>query len=184
MKPTSGRCRRWRSDAAWREAAAIADEDAAQNRAIGQHGLELFRALAQKRGRLDIMTHCNAGWLATVDHGTALSPVYAAFEAGIDVRVWVSETRPRNQGLLTAWELKQHGVPHTVIADNAAGLLLMRGEVDAVIVGADRIAANGDVASKVGTYLGRWQRRKPACRSMSQHRARRWISPARAARRS
>ena len=142
-----------RSDAAWREAAAIADEDVAQNRAIGQHGLELFRALAQKRGRLDIMTHCNAGWLATVDHGTALSPVYAAFEAGIDVRVWVSETRPRNQGLLTAWELKQHGVPHTVIADNAAGLLLMRGEVDAVIVGADRIAANGDVANKVGTYL-------------------------------
>ena len=142
-----------RGEAAWREAAAIADEDVAQNAAIGQHGLELFKALAQKRGRLDIMTHCNAGWLATVDHGTALSPVYAAFEAGIDVRVWVSETRPRNQGLLTAWELKQHGVPHTVIADNAAGLLLMRGEVDAVIVGADRIAANGDVANKVGTYL-------------------------------
>ncbi len=142
-----------RSEAAWREATAIADEDVAQNRAIGQNGLELFKPLAQKHGRLDIMTHCNAGWLATVDHGTALSPVYAAFDAGIDVRVWVSETRPRNQGLLTAWELKQHGVPHTVIADNAAGLLLMRGEVDAVIVGADRIAANGDLANKVGTYL-------------------------------
>lgn len=139
--------------AAWHEAAAIADEDVLQNRAIGEHGLALLRPLAEKRGRLDIMTHCNAGWLATVDHGTALSPVYAAFDAGIEVRVWVSETRPRNQGLLTAWELQQHGVPHTVIADNAAGLLLARGEVDAVIVGADRIAANGDVANKVGTYL-------------------------------
>ncbi|MBI2306668.1 MAG: S-methyl-5-thioribose-1-phosphate isomerase [Rhodocyclales bacterium] len=145
-----------RGAAAWREAEAIADEDVAQNRAIGEHGLALLRPLAEKRGpgqRLDVMTHCNAGWLATVDHGTALAPVYAAFDAGIDVRVWVSETRPRNQGLLTAWELQQHGVPHTVIADNAAGLLLARGEVDAVIVGADRIAANGDVANKVGTYL-------------------------------
>ncbi|MDQ5882379.1 MAG: methylthioribose-phosphate isomerase [Pseudomonadota bacterium] len=142
-----------RCAAAWQEAAAINDEDVAQNRAIGEHGLELLKPLTEKHGRLDIMTHCNAGWLATVDHGTALSPVYAAFAAGIDVRVWVSETRPRNQGLLTAWELKQHGVPHTVIADNAAGLLLARGEVDAVIVGADRIAANGDVANKVGTYL-------------------------------
>jgi methylthioribose-1-phosphate isomerase len=142
-----------RGGAAWREAEAIADEDVAQNRAIGEHGLALLRPLAGKRGRLDIMTHCNAGWLATVDHGTALAPVYAAFDAGIDVRVWVSETRPRNQGLLTAWELRQHGVPHTVIADNAAGLLLARGEVDAVIVGADRIAANGDVANKVGTWL-------------------------------
>jgi methylthioribose-1-phosphate isomerase len=150
-----------RSTAAWHEAEAIADEDVAQNRAIGEHGLALLRPLAEKtgmrRGRLDIMTHCNAGWLATVDHGTALAPVYAAFDAakltGWDVRVWVSETRPRNQGLLTAWELQQHGVPHTVITDNAAGLLLARGEVDAVIVGADRIAANGDVANKVGTYL-------------------------------
>jgi methylthioribose-1-phosphate isomerase len=142
-----------RTEAAWREAEAINDEDVAQNRAIGEHGLELLKPLTEKHGRLDIMTHCNAGWLATVDHGTALAPVYAAFAAGIDVRVWVSETRPRNQGLLTAWELKQHGVPHTVIADNAAGLLLARGEVDAVIVGADRIAANGDVANKVGTYL-------------------------------
>ncbi|GBG01682.1 methylthioribose-1-phosphate isomerase [Azospira sp. I13] len=142
-----------RAEAAWTEAAAIADEDAEQNRRIGQHGLTLFRPLAEKTGRLEIMTHCNAGWLATVEHGTALAPVYAAFEAGLPVHVWVSETRPRNQGLLTAWELAQKGVPHTLIADNAAGLLLARGEVDAVIVGADRIAANGDVANKVGTYL-------------------------------
>jgi len=142
-----------RAEAAWAEAAAIAEEDVAQNRAIGEHGFQLLAPLAAKRGRLDIMTHCNAGWLATVDFGTALAPVYTAFDAGVEVRVWVSETRPRNQGLLTAWELQQHGVPHTVIADNAAGLLLMRGEVDAVIVGADRIAANGDVANKVGTYL-------------------------------
>ena len=139
--------------AAWREAEAIAEEDVAQCRRIGEHGLALLRPLAEQHGRLDLMTHCNAGWLATVDHGTALAPIYAAFDAGIEVRVWVSETRPRNQGLLTAWELKQHGVPHTLISDNAAGLLLARGEVDAVIVGADRIAANGDVANKIGTYL-------------------------------
>jgi len=145
-----------RADAAWLEAAAIADEDAAQCRRIGEYGLQLLRPLAAERGRLDLMTHCNAGWLATVDYGTALAPVYAAFDAGIAVHVWVSETRPRNQGLLTAWELKRHGVPHTVIADNAAGLLLARGgadAIDAVIVGADRIAANGDVANKIGTYL-------------------------------
>ena len=142
-----------RPAAAWSEASAIAEEDVAQNRSIGQHGLVLLKQLAEERQRLNIMTHCNAGWLATVDHGTALSPVYAAFDAGVDVHVWVSETRPRNQGLLTAWELKQHGVPHTVIADNAAGLLLARSQVDAVIVGADRIARNGDVANKVGTYL-------------------------------
>lgn len=142
-----------RTQAAWAEASVIAEEDVAQNIAIGQHGLALLQPLIIQRTRLNIMTHCNAGWLATVDHGTALSPVYAAFDKGIDVHVWVSETRPRNQGLLTAWELQQHGVPHTVIADNAAGLLLMRGEVDAVIVGADRIATNGDVANKIGTYL-------------------------------
>lgn len=140
------------AEAAWQEAVAIADEDAAQNRRIGEHGLALLEQ-AQRQGRLNVMTHCNAGWLATVDYGTALSPVYVAHEAGLPVHVWVSETRPRNQGLLTAWELEQHGIPYTVIADNAAGLLLQRGEVDAVIVGADRIAANGDVANKVGTYL-------------------------------
>ena len=142
-----------RAAAAWFEAGRIAEEDVSQCRRIGQHGLDLWRPLAAKGKRINVMTHCNAGWLATVDFGTALAPVYTAFDAGIDVHVWVSETRPRNQGLLTAWELKQHGIPHTVIADNAAGLLLARGEVDAVIVGADRIAANGDVANKVGTYL-------------------------------
>jgi len=102
---------------------------------------------------VNVMTHCNAGRLATVAHGTALAPVYAAHAAGIPVHVWVSETRPRNQGLLTAWELREAGVPHTLLADNAAGLLLMQGKVDLVIVGADRIAANGDTANKVGTYL-------------------------------
>ena len=142
-----------RAAAAWREAAAIAEEDADQCRRIGEHGLALLRPLAARRGRLEVMTHCNAGRLATVDFGTALAPIYAAFDAGIDTHVWVSETRPRNQGLLTAWELKQHGVPHTLIADNAAGALLAQGRADAVIVGADRIAANGDVANKIGTYL-------------------------------
>ncbi|MCP5228975.1 S-methyl-5-thioribose-1-phosphate isomerase [Accumulibacter sp.] len=142
-----------RVDAAWQEAASIADEDVEQCRQIGCHGLRLLRSATSTRRPLQIMTHCNAGWLATVDHGTALAPVYAAFDEGIDVHVWVSETRPRNQGLLTAWELAQHGVPHTLIADNAAGLLLRRGDIDAVIVGADRIAANGDVANKIGTYL-------------------------------
>jgi methylthioribose-1-phosphate isomerase len=143
-----------RCAAAWHEAAAIAEEDVVQNAAIGQHGLALLRQLERHRSTtLNIMTHCNAGWLATVDWGTALSPVYTAYDAGLPVHVWVSETRPRNQGLLTAWELAQHGVPHTVIADNAAGILLREGKVDAVIVGADRIAANGDVANKVGTYL-------------------------------
>ena len=139
---------------AWAEAAAIAEEDVAQNAAIGRHGHRLLQQLTPRRGGpLQIMTHCNAGWLATVDWGTALSPVYAAHDAGMPIHVWVSETRPRNQGLLTAWELAQHGVPHTLIADNAAGLLMRDGRVDAVIVGADRIAANGDVANKVGTYL-------------------------------
>ncbi|MCL2635780.1 MAG: S-methyl-5-thioribose-1-phosphate isomerase [Betaproteobacteria bacterium] len=143
-----------RAAAAWIEAAAIAEEDVAQNAAIGRHGLGLLRRLRPRHaGVLNVMTHCNAGWLATVDHGTALSPIYAAHDEGLPVHVWVSETRPRNQGLLTAWELAQHGVPHTVIADNAAGILLRDGRIDAVIVGADRIAANGDVANKVGTYL-------------------------------
>ena len=142
-----------RANAAWQEAQMIAEEDTVQCRRIGEFGLIQLRPLAEKHGGLHIMTHCNAGWLATVDFGTALAPIYAAYDSGIDVHVWVSETRPRNQGLLTAWELKQHGVPHTLIADNAAGFLLANGKVDAVIVGADRIAANGDVANKVGTYL-------------------------------
>jgi methylthioribose-1-phosphate isomerase len=142
-----------RREAAWNEARAIAREDAAANAAIGQFGLPLLQAVAARKGRVDVMTHCNAGWLATVAHGTALAPVYAAHAAGVAVHVWVSETRPRQQGLLTAWELAQAGIAHTLIADNAAGLLLMQGRVDLVIVGADRIAANGDTANKIGTYL-------------------------------
>jgi methylthioribose-1-phosphate isomerase len=143
-----------RHAAAWQEADAIAEEDAAQNRAIGQHGLRLLTRLPRPETRpLMLMTHCNAGWLATVEQGTALSPIYAAHATGINLHVWVSETRPRNQGLLTAWELRMAGIPHTLIADNAAGFLMMTGQVDAVITGADRIAANGDVANKVGTVL-------------------------------
>jgi methylthioribose-1-phosphate isomerase len=122
--------------------------------AIGSHGSRLLRALPTRKGRgLRVMTHCNAGWLATAGMGTALAPIYAAHAEGLKVEVFVSETRPRNQGLLTAWELAAAGVGHTLMADNAAGLLLMRGEADAVIVGADRVAANGDTANKVGTYL-------------------------------
>ncbi len=142
----------WR-ELAWDEARAIAREDAQANAAIGRHGVEILEPIAARKARVDVMTHCNAGWLATVAHGTALSPIYAAQAAGLAVHVWVSETRPRNQGLLTAWELAQAKVPHTFIVDNAAGLLMMQGKVDAVIVGADRIAANGDTANKVGTYL-------------------------------
>ncbi|ATE62685.1 S-methyl-5-thioribose-1-phosphate isomerase [Thauera sinica] len=142
-----------RRDAAWREADAIADDDAATCAAIGRHGLALLAGIARRQGRVRVMTHCNAGWLATCGAGTALAPVYAAHVQGIAVEVLVSETRPRNQGLLTEWELRQAGVPHTLIADNAAGLLLARGEVDVVITGADRIAANGDTANKVGTLL-------------------------------
>jgi methylthioribose-1-phosphate isomerase len=140
-----------RQERAWQEARAIAREDAEANAAIGRYGLPLLQAAQQRPVRA--MTHCNAGWLATVAHGTAIAPIYAAHDAGIDVHVWVSETRPRNQGLLTAWELAQAGIAHTLIADNAAGLLMMQGKVDLVIVGADRIAANGDTANKVGTYL-------------------------------
>lgn len=138
---------------AWEEARAIAREDAETNAAIGRHGLAILEDIVRHKGRVEVMTHCNAGWLATVAHGTALAPIYAAHEAGLPVHVWVSETRPRDQGRLTAWELSQSHVPHTFIADNAAGLLMMQGKVDVVIVGADRIAANGDTANKVGTYL-------------------------------
>jgi methylthioribose-1-phosphate isomerase len=115
--------------------------------------MPLLQARQKGKDPIQVMTHCNAGRLATVEHGTAIAPIYAAHAAGLPVHVWVSETRPRNQGLLTAWELAEAGVPHTLIADNAAGLLLMQGKVDLVIVGADRIAANGDTANKVGTYL-------------------------------
>jgi len=142
-----------RRDAAWKEARSIADDDRAANAAIGRQGLPLIERTCRGGGAVNVMTHCNAGRLATVEHGTALAPVYAAHAAGVPVHVWVSETRPRNQGLLTAWELAEAGVPHTLIVDNAAGLLMMQGKVDLVIVGADRIAANGDTANKVGTYL-------------------------------
>jgi len=143
-----------RAEAAWTEAARIADEDVAINRAIGEHGASLLGGLQQRLGRpLNVMTHCNAGWLATVDWGTALAPLYALHGRGVPLHVWVSETRPRNQGLLTAWELREQGVPHSVLADNAAGHLLQRGRVDAVIVGADRVTRRGDVCNKIGTYL-------------------------------
>lgn len=147
-----------RNFTAWREAAKIAEEDVAQNQRIGQHGLDLIKSHYQDK-TLNILTHCNAGWLATVDYGTALSPIYAAHDAGLKVHVWVDETRPRNQGAaLTAWELGQHGVPHTVITDNAGGHLMQQGHlnknhVDMVIVGADRVTAKGDVCNKIGTYL-------------------------------
>jgi methylthioribose-1-phosphate isomerase len=141
---------------AYAEAAAIADEDVAQNEAIGRHGLPLIQEAAARKGggRVNLLTHCNAGWLATVDWGTALAPIYTAHNAGLDVHVWVDETRPRNQGAaLTAWELGKHGVPHTVVADNAGGHLMQHGEVDLAIVGADRVTCAGDVANKIGTYL-------------------------------
>ena len=144
-----------RVPAAYAEAARIADEDAAQCEAIGRHGATLIEAIARQRpGRVNLLTHCNAGWLATVDWGTALAPIYVAHERGLDLHVWVDETRPRNQGAsLTAWELGRHGVPHTVIADNAGGHLMQHGKVDLVFVGADRVTRHGDVANKIGTYL-------------------------------
>ena len=139
---------------AYAEAAAIADEDAAQNESIGRHGLPLIEAVMRPGRRVNVLTHCNAGWLATVDWGTALAPIYKAHDAGIDLHVWVDETRPRNQGAaLTAWELGKHGVPHTVIADNAGGHLMQHGQVDLAIVGTDRVTRSGDVANKIGTYL-------------------------------
>lgn len=143
-----------RVNAAWKLAIAMADEDVSLNSAIGDVGSELLTEMSAKKGEtLNLLTHCNAGWLATVDWGTALSPIYKAHDAGLSLHVWVDETRPRNQGALTAWELRNHGVPHTYIVDNAGGLLMQRGEVDAVIVGCDRVAANGDVCNKIGTYL-------------------------------
>lgn len=143
-----------RPGAAWDEAEAIRRHDRDTCAAIGRHGAALLAHMADGLGRpLRVMTHCNAGWIATCGAGTATAPVYAAHALGIDVHVWVSETRPRNQGLLTEWELRQAGVPHTLVVDNAAGILLARGEVDVVITGADRIALNGDTANKVGTYL-------------------------------
>jgi methylthioribose-1-phosphate isomerase len=151
---------------ALRTARSIADEDAEHCRMIGQHGLELIRQLARKKagkfatanpsggGPINVLTHCNAGWLAFVDYGSATAPIYAAHDSGLPVHVWVAETRPRNQGSkLTAWELGEHCVPHTIIADSAAGHLMQRGAVDLVIVGTDRTTPSGDVANKIGTYL-------------------------------
>ncbi len=145
-----------RVQVAYQEAALIADEDVAQNSAIGDHGKSLLDDIASRKPQqpVNVLTHCNAGWLATVDWGTALAPIYKAHDAGIPVHVWVDETRPRNQGaFLTAWELGKHGVPHTVISDNAGGHLMQHGKVDIAIVGADRVSRSGDAANKIGTYL-------------------------------
>lgn len=143
-----------RAAAAWDEAEMILREDADTCAAIGRAGVELLRDIAAKRpGPVHVMTHCNAGWVATLGAGTALAPVYEAQALGVPVHVWVSETRPRNQGLLTAWELREAGVAHTLVVDNAAGALIARGDVDIVITGADRVAANGDAGNKIGTYL-------------------------------
>jgi methylthioribose-1-phosphate isomerase len=149
-----------RAAAAQAEAGAIAEEDVAMCEAIGSHGLAIFQQLAAARPAerrdqpLQVLTHCNAGWLATVDWGTALAPIYKAHRAGLPIHVWVDETRPRNQGAsLTAYELGREGVPHTVIVDNAGGHLMQHGQVDAVIVGSDRTTRTGDVCNKIGTYL-------------------------------
>jgi methylthioribose-1-phosphate isomerase len=146
-----------RAAAAYAEAGRIADEDVEINRGIGRNGLKLIRRLAavKKAGEpVNVLTHCNAGWLATVDYGTATAPIYLAMEEGFNVHVYVDETRPRNQGAsLTAWELKHHGAPHTLIVDNAGGHLMQHGLIDMVIVGSDRTTANGDVCNKIGTYL-------------------------------
>ena len=145
-----------RGAAAFQCAAELCDEDVASCASIGEYGKQILAELARKQpGRpINVLTHCNAGWLATVDYGTALAPIYKAHDAGLSVHVWVDETRPRNQGAsLTAWELGQHGVPHTVIADNAGGHLMQHGRVDVCIVGSDRTTAAGDVCNKIGTYL-------------------------------
>lgn len=144
-----------RAQIAWAEAENICDEDVMQNQAIGRHGLALIQQTPAKNAQIfNVLTHCNAGWLAAVDIGTALAPIYAAHEAGIKLHVWVDETRPRNQGAsLTAWELGEHGIDHTVISDNAGGHLMQQGLVDMVLVGADRVSSAGDVCNKIGTYL-------------------------------
>src|SRR5437868_3313406 len=146
-----------RAARAYKRAAEICDEDVEINKAIGRHGFEILKKIAAKKKpgeRLNILTHCNAGWLATVDWGTATAPIYMAHDAGVPLHVWVDETRPRNQGAsLTAWELGKHDVPHTVIADNAGGHLMQRRLVDMCITGTDRTSASGDVANKIGTYL-------------------------------
>lgn len=140
-------------ETAYKKAAALCDEDVAIHEAIGTHGLKLFEEIYAKKKHVNILTHCNAGWLACVDWGTALAPIYKVHEKGIPVHVWVDETRPRNQGALTSFELTQAGVPNTVIVDNAGGLLMQQGKVDICIVGTDRTLKNGDVCNKIGTYL-------------------------------
>ncbi len=151
------RPREERLAAAYWRAAEICDEDVAINQAIGRHGLGLIDAIAARKQEgetVNVLTHCNAGWLATVDYGTATAPIYLAHDRGLPIHVWVDETRPRNQGAaLTAWELGRHGVPHTVVADNTGGHLMQHGLVDMAIVGTDRVTANGDVCNKIGTYL-------------------------------
>ena len=144
-----------RARIAWDEADALAEDDVRTNESLGRHGLALLREIAaRKTGPIQVLTHCNAGWLATVDWGTATAPIYQAHATGLPLHVWVDETRPRNQGAsLTAWELGQAGVPHTLIADNAGGHLMQHGQVDLVIVGCDRVSARGDVCNKIGTYL-------------------------------
>src|ERR1700678_4152237 len=157
MAVVRNRPRTERSSAAYRRAAEICEDDIATNAAIGRNGLPLIKAAAAKKPQgapVNVLTHCNAGWLATVDVGTATAPIYLAHDKGIAVHVFADETRPRNQGAsLTAWELGQHGVPHTLIADNTGGHLMQHGLVDLVIVGTDRVTANGDVCNKIGTYL-------------------------------
>jgi len=137
------------------EAKAICEEDVGFCKSIGEHGLKIIEAIYQKKkDTVNILTHCNAGWLATIDWGTATSPIYHAHQKGIKVHVWVDETRPRNQGAnLTSYELNEEGVPNTIIADNTGGILMQRGQVDMCIVGTDRTLANGDVCNKIGTYL-------------------------------
>lgn len=145
-----------KTEIAKKTAREIADEDAESCRRIGEHGVKLIEEISRRKvgETVNILTHCNAGWLAFVDHGTATAPIYKAHEKGVKIHVWVDETRPRNQGArLTAWELGQHGIPHTVIADNAGGHLMQHGKVDMVIVGSDRTTRTGDVANKIGTYL-------------------------------
>jgi methylthioribose-1-phosphate isomerase len=151
------RSREQRLAHAYRRASEICEQDIAINQAIGRHGAKLIAEIARTKvpgAPVQVLTHCNAGWLATVDFGTALAPIYAAHDSGLSVHVWVDETRPRNQGAaLTAWELGQHGVPHTVIADNTGGHLMQHGMIDLALVGTDRVTANGDVCNKIGTYL-------------------------------
>ena len=147
---------RQRREAAYQRAAEICDEDVAINEGIGSNGIEIIRAASERKGGapVNILTHCNAGWLATVDWGTATAPIYLAHDEGIPVHIWVGETRPRNQGAsLTAWEMCRHGVPHTVIVDSAGGHLMQHGDVDLCIVGSDRTTGSGDVCNKIGTYL-------------------------------